>query len=526
MRARDSTIVPAWNIPTPDRCVVLLLGSELSLFGVHWFEWFAFSRQKGLAVLSAVAVYLCAVVALAIWAVIARLLRRSFRFSLGSLMILVLAAAVPLGWLSSEFRAAKAQAAVRHSPPWNMSIDTNEWYDPENTDPPEHPAYRVQLEKLLGEDFFVDVTHVTVRGKAPTPNEMTSALSAFAKLQSLTLNDSTFTDEHLQAVPALSHLEALNVRECNLTDEGLVRLERFRNLRAFFARETKINGQGLAALHKCRRLESLDLSRSKVSDDGLAGIAGMTSLRTVDLSFTKVGDAGMKHLARCPNLREINLWHTQVTGHGLRELAALPKLEALSAWDLSAGDEAVERLADVPTLKRLYLGAGNLTDNGARRLVRMKQLTNLDIGGPGVTDAGIANLCQLTQLTQLGLRRTRLTDAGVRHIIKLPRLLVLNIAGTQVGDDGLAQLKTLHLDSLEIEGQHLADEGLAVLVEFPNLRSLTIRNLRVTPETIKHLSKLPKLLHLGLEPTAETYDWARSQAFRLSNSQIIAPQEQ
>ncbi|MBC8873174.1 MAG: hypothetical protein H8E44_27385 [Planctomycetes bacterium] len=104
-----------WYHITPDRLIYGLLAVEGFLFLSEWFQWFAFNEKKGWTVLIAVAAVCLVVVVMLLWLVASLLFRWRFQFSVTSqfsvrsLVVLVVAVAVPCCWLNVKMREAERQ---------------------------------------------------------------------------------------------------------------------------------------------------------------------------------------------------------------------------------------------------------------------------------------------------------------------------------------------------------------------------------------------------------------------------------
>jgi len=198
-----------WYHITPDRLIVGLLAVEVFLLLSEWFQWFAFNEKKGWTVLIAVAAVCLVVVVMLLWLVVSLLSRLRFQFSLRSLVVLVVAVAVPLGWFGVKLREAERQRraveairemggyVVYHDDAWgevrpksNRNLSTPTW-----------------LRRLVGEDFCRDVVIVSF------------AFSDTGVRQPLE------QDDLLLFVQRLTKLEYLNFSSTQVTQEGIKQLQ-------------------------------------------------------------------------------------------------------------------------------------------------------------------------------------------------------------------------------------------------------------------------------------------------------------
>jgi hypothetical protein len=199
--------------------------------------------------------------------------RRWFQYSLRTLLVLMLAACIGMGWIAMKRQQARrgreaAEAIERLGGKVFWS----------NADSPEESGAWAWLRKLLGDDLFVHPDDVVIHSRAQV-----------------------IADAGLEHLKGLTQLETLYIDSDQITDAGLQHL------------------QGLT------HLRDLMLVNTQVSDSGLAHLRGLTQLQGLSLDSTQVTDAGLEHLKGLARLRELDLQGTQVSDNGVGELQqALP----------------------------------------------------------------------------------------------------------------------------------------------------------------------------------------------------------
>jgi len=284
---RGSLVMPEsrpkrrWYHITPDRLIFGLLAVEGFLLLSERFQWFAFNEKKGWTVLIAMAAVCMVVVVMLVWLVVSLLSRWRFQFSVRSLVVLVVAVAVPLGWsVRKAERQRKAVEAIREAGGWV-------WYDYQFDKSgnlvrsAERPAPE-WLRKRVGIHFFTVVR--TVANYRPKG------------------------DEELEHIEALVSLNVLDLNDAQITDAGLENLKGMKVLRLLWLRDTQI------------------------TDCGLEQLKGLTELRRLHLWGTEVSDEGMEHLKGMTRLEWLELYDTHVTWRGVREIRqALPDCHI--SWD-------------------------------------------------------------------------------------------------------------------------------------------------------------------------------------------------
>src|SRR5208283_3638157 len=105
----DPTPTRRWYHLTPDRFVIGLLAVECLLWLSERYRWFWFNGHKGWTVLIGVAAVGVVMLVMLVWFVVALVFRWRFQFSIRSLLVLVVAVALPCGWLSVKMRHAERE---------------------------------------------------------------------------------------------------------------------------------------------------------------------------------------------------------------------------------------------------------------------------------------------------------------------------------------------------------------------------------------------------------------------------------
>ena len=164
--------------------------------------------------------------------------RRFFRYSLRTMLVVVLVLSVWLGWMAN--RAAKQRRAVAlvkelggsvtydcqarftttGGSRRNLVVNTGEMtiYEP----PPEDDL----LHKYIGHDWFHDVGHVVLVGTDVTDEQLEQVVDGLPNIVQLTLINCCITDAGLEHLALLKKLETVFLHGTSVTDDGIARLER------------------------------------------------------------------------------------------------------------------------------------------------------------------------------------------------------------------------------------------------------------------------------------------------------------
>ena len=189
------------------------------------------------------------------------------RFSLKSLLALVVIVGVPLGWLASELQEIrKEHLAVRELR--RLGVDCDVYHGGPG------PGEAIAA-KIWGEPVAVPIA-VSLDGQ-PLSEEILTQIAALTHVERLDLGESGLSDRDLARIAHLANVEMLNADSTALTDAGLAHLIGWNNLRTLYLQDTAITDAGIEQLQRLTGLVSLDLRDTNISDAGLAPIGRMTS---------------------------------------------------------------------------------------------------------------------------------------------------------------------------------------------------------------------------------------------------------
>lgn len=276
------------------------------------------------------------------------------------------------------------------------------------------------------------------------PNRISAACIVVASI-ALTISVAYLKQERLQQEEAITKLNSNFV-----VDGGFV----VRDGNEAFALQVPRNTDcSTLDLRRYRGLTSLSLAGSKITESMLKSISKKNALRYVDLSHTSISDSNIKHLFRRYVLTKLSLAGTQLTVKGINEAIASCPSFALDLGDLQLDDEAISQL-------------------------KLQTQTGLALRGNPITDKSLG---ALTSLQYLDLSDTKCTGSALEC---LAQVTSLKLDGTSVDDAGIEKLLSTNLV----------------------LNRLSLRNTRVTNETLKALAKNSGVMALELgdgEITAE-----------------------
>ena len=391
-----------YGFQVTDWFVVGLLAIEALLFTSERFGWFGFGDKKGWPVLIATGMLGLAILLLLLWLIASLLFWRRFQFSLKAVLLLVLAVAVPCGWLVFQRdKAARQRAAIRAIRDAGMTV----YYRKNGNVMTSEPPGPIGLVDHLSGEFFSDADRVQPASLPRDP------FSTDPRVQQFT------DDDVVLLIEGVPNAKQLDLSGTQVTDAGLAHLKRFKHL------------------------EDLILDRTPITDAGLAHLKGLTTLQSLDLSQTEITDAGLSHLDRFTRLRSLLLEDTQVDGSGLKHLEKLTSLEWLVLDNTRTNDAALEHVSRHANLYSLNLQGTKVTDAGILHLKGLSNLIVLRLGGTGITGESIDSLAGLSELEYLDLFDTMVSGTKIEKLKGLTKLRVLILPTDRVTSAEMERLR-------------------------------------------------------------------------------------
>jgi hypothetical protein len=221
---------------TPERFICIMLAVEIILWLSERYRWFPFNEKKGLTVLIAIALLGLSLLWFFLWFLSAWFYRRRFQFGIRTLLVLMIAVAVPFSWVAVRIEKAKREKEITRNLQ-NKRNCTLVFY--EELGPP------AWLENILGDCFFKE-------------------------LHSVCTVAYEFSDEDLKQCCQLDDwVDFCSFVRCSITDAGLENIAKLTRLKHLDLTDTPITDAGLKHLERLHRLEMLSLVGTNVTEAGV-----------------------------------------------------------------------------------------------------------------------------------------------------------------------------------------------------------------------------------------------------------------
>jgi eukaryotic-like serine/threonine-protein kinase len=379
---------------------------------------------------------------------------------------------------------------------------------------------------------------------APVPVFAFAELCELRELLQLNFVRTGLNRERLNLLAKLPHLNMLRATaEGEITDQVLDELATFPELQSVGLQDMNMTDAGLDQLAKCPKLTFLELTRTGVTVPGAKKLAGArpnlqmlldgqsisgTAPTRDDRAFAEwvlsigggitisteqkpimVREGGKLPPGPCRllDVRVAFSTNRPAWPADLNRLLDAPPLRHLQVVGLHATDEWVGELSRAPGLRQLRsleLSSGPLTNSGLAHLANLPNLETLLFFNQRLSDDGMRAVAKCKSVREMVVRYTGVTARGLEHLIPL-NLKSLSLGGTEVkalaaDPDGwkvLGRMPTL--ERVDLSGGWLGGNATKELAALPVLKSIWLRDMKVTEADLDQLVKCSHLTSLTLE---------------------------
>jgi hypothetical protein len=233
-------------------------------------------------------------------------------------------------------------------------------------------------------------------------------LGQIPEIESLTILNTTATNEDLIEVAKLKNLKSLNIiNQAKMNDEGLAHLAGLTQLERFGFIGTFMTGKPFKDFVGWTALKSCSFRGSKIDDEGLKQLCEhFPHLESLVLAHADFTDAAAVHLATLKNLKNFEIGTQKATPECLRNIVPLP-IEYLQLGEQFGSAAGVAIIKDMKTLRRLTItSAKEYTDADIGQVAGMTQLEHVEFGSLDLTDARLPLLKKFAFLKSMRLVRS------------------------------------------------------------------------------------------------------------------------
>ncbi len=263
--------------------------------------------------------------------------RRWFRYSMRSLLVVVTLLCIWLGTVVN--RAERQRRTVKALRDLNAQVT----YDTPFMNPGGQPSNWRWLRSWIGDDYFDEVTSITLRRGAD--DALLRQIGQLRAVKLLEVYGHGITDEGLAPIARLPKLEILSLYSRSISDEGVLKLAELKHLRGLWLQAPQVTDRGVIALSQLSDLRQLSLTNVRITNRGLKSLGKLTNLGQLfitspladEAESARITDDGLSPITQLSKLERLFLQGTSVTDQGLAELSAIRGLREL---DVSCRDPA------------------------------------------------------------------------------------------------------------------------------------------------------------------------------------------
>jgi len=237
------------------------------------------------------------------------------------------------------------------------------------------------------------------------------------------------SDEGIELLARFPHRPVTSVHARRITAQGMWALTAFGRLEALSISDSQLTPKAAEYFKHLRSLKHLSVIRTKWTDEALAHLATLPRLESVfgtiecsGVSFRAFARAWGKRLTELMINGEYvdgtgsNIHVSLRIGKGDADLDGLRHFENLSKLNLAGeqyGDDTLVHLAGCPRLETLCLNyCSSLDDRAMVYIAKLKHLREVALRNTGVGNAGVEHLHGHGRLETVIVRGSRVTQEG------------------------------------------------------------------------------------------------------------------
>ena len=282
-----------------------------------------------------------------------------------------------------------------------------------------------------------------------------------------------------------------------LSDAVMDRLAALDHITHLDASNSKaLTDAGVRRLSAFRHLQHLNISNAGITDAGLDVLRDLPALRSFELHWdSHLSDAGLANLTFCDELEEVNLIGSHAGDGVINAITAKRKLRRVTTGRLLT-DAALPLFQRFPVYK---------TWSGAMPQYSLMSFqddhTNLLLDGPFTND-GLKHLAGLEGLSGLGFfwHASAITPDGLAAIVDMPNLMLLGCGGELCTDVAMRHIAAMpRLRMLQAQGTVATDAGFETLSGSRTIEYIWGRECpNLTGRGFAALAAMPALRGIGV----------------------------
>ena len=303
----------------------------------------------------------------------------------------------------------------------------------------------------------------------------------------LALERASATDDVLELALTLPNLKKIRLAGSTISAEVFAQMKTQSDLEELFLQDMTIRDEDfLSVVSAFPNLSRLTLRRlANITDTGIASLLQFPALRQLALIEIPLTGAGLQAIGAATALTVLDVRNcAQLVPDDYKHILRQPQLVDLKIGGFAVNDQCLEIIAELAALKALTLEDSMVSAKGFEKFVS------------GSLSAGTLETLVLN-------RNMAITDDALLALGNLPRLRRLILTDAMITGVFLERLaedeqKRPKFSDLALRKTFLAEEKLAVLKRYPELRSIQVSGIALSVQGIEVLLSLAQLERLDL----------------------------
>lgn len=253
-------------------------------------------------------------------------------------------------------------------------------------------------------------------------------------------------------------------------------------------------------------IASVSLKKVKIEKIVFENISHLKKLRTIFLDGSSFAESNVKLLSKCDQLKACFLTNGPLTDLGMEYIGYIESLISLSLDSNHFTDEGTRHLGRLKNLKSIDMDNVGITSSGTTFFANLRHLQSICMENTNISDDSIGHLkASKDELCYIDFSGTKLTPKGIASMLEFQSLLSLTLNRLPVDDDFAKELWRLdYLEEIDLCDTLITDQGISWMAGMESIRELYLDGTNITNKSIDSFTQFPSLDTLSIKRTKIT----------------------
>ncbi len=201
----------------------------------------------------------------------------------------------------------------------------------------------------------------------------------------------------------------------------------------------------------------------------------------------------------------LDLETNSIDGTGLSVAYTMPNLYKLNVSDNPLTDDGIRTISHLRQVRNIEAKGVTLSSNAIALLGSMKNLEKLELDNTELPVKSIELLGTMPNLLSLSLNdQKKMSDRCIENLKEFPSLKIIDLSHTKVSGEGFVNPSRFpRLDTIELRGNTLTENGIQTCCQIKNLKELDLRNAIFDVRWLRHLKTAKSMRKVLVADTDE-----------------------